>query len=92
MKPHTIFIAILCVLLLLLQYKLWFSDSEFRQFAYLKAKVSQITEKNEGLLARNEVVAAEVKNLKDGEDAIEEHARNDLGLIRADETFYQILE
>lgn len=92
MKPQTIFIVILSVLFVLLQYKLWFSSDGFRQYTYLKEKVIEATDQNAELQKRNNQAMAEVNNLKRGEDAVEEHARNDLGLVRPGETFYQIID
>ncbi|MDF3055060.1 MAG: ftsB [Gammaproteobacteria bacterium] len=92
MKPHAIFITILSVLFVLLQYKLWFSEAGYRQYAHLKEKLIESTEQNMELQKRNSYIAAEVDNLKRGADAVEEHARNELGLIKPGETFYQIIE
>jgi cell division protein FtsB len=92
MKPQTIFITILSVLFVLLQYKLWFSDNGYRQYVDLKDKLLEISEQNVELQKRNTHILAEVNNLKRGDDAIEEHARNELGLIKQGESFYQIIE
>lgn len=92
MKPQTIFITILSILFVLLQYKLWFSEDGYRQYVRLKDKLIEMTEHNAELQKRNMHILAEVNNLKRGDDAIEEHARNELGLIKQGEAFYQIIE
>ena len=48
--------------------------------------------KNEGLEVRNAALAAEVKDLKQGSDAIEERARYELGMLKGDELFFQVLD
>ena len=67
---------------LALQYRLWFSDGGIREVRRLQnAVIAQDTE-NAELKARNEQLAAEVKDLKEGLDAVEERARSDLGMVR----------
>ena len=58
----------------------------------LEAQVAHQTQDNEGLRQRNQALAAEVKDLKDGEAAIEERARSELGMIKPGETFYRVVE
>lgn len=82
----------LVVLLLAMQYKLWFGDDSVREVLELKQSVTQQVEKNEELKQKNSVLAAEVEDLKTGLDAIEERARSELGMIKKGETFIQIIE
>ena len=58
----------------------------------LSRQISQQQEKNNALKARNETLDAEVRDLKSGRAAIEERARSELGMIKQDEVFYQVLE
>jgi cell division protein FtsB len=74
-----------------LQAELWFSDDGFRKTRDLRAAVAAQREHNEALRARNAALDAEVVNLKQGQDAAEERARTDLGMIGQDETFYQVV-
>lgn len=85
-------VAVLIFLLALLQYKLWFSPESITEFWKLKSTVAAIHQENAQLQARNDHMAAEVKDLKQGDEAIEEHARNDLGLLKPNEVFYQIVQ
>lgn len=85
-------IIILCVLLLLMQYKLWFGDASVRDVMDLKQSVKEQQAKNEQVKQRNAVLAAEVEDLKTGLEAIEERARSELGMIKKDETFIHIVE
>lgn len=82
-------LIILLVILVLLQIKLWQEVAEVRD---LRALVEQQVEANKTLRARNRALAAEVEDLRQGLDAIEERARAELGLIRDGEQFYQVVE
>ncbi|HRN62197.1 MAG TPA: cell division protein FtsB [Luteimonas sp.] len=82
----------LVVLLGILQYRLWFGDGGRRAVEELDARVEQQRRQNEGLEQRNAALAAEVADLKSGEAAIEERARNELGMIKPGETFYRVVD
>ena len=89
MKP----IIILLVLLLgYLQYRLWIGDGNLPDVIQLDNEVEDQREENTRLRERNDMLDAEVRDLQQGLDAIEEHAREDLGMIKDGETFYQIVE
>jgi len=83
---------LLTVVLLLLQYRLWFSHDGLPSVMHLYRSVVLQQERNSVLEERNQVLAAEVQDLKSGLDAIEERARSGLGMIKQDETFIQIIE
>jgi len=59
---------------------------------HLKEKISQIEQENDLLNERNLSLAAEVLDLKQGQEAIEERARSEMGMVKYDETFYQIVD
>src|SRR5215467_13048021 len=83
--------AALVVAVLLLQYRLWLSPDGVREVARLKRAVAVQRAENEQLTDRNRQLAAEVRDLKTGMDALEERARSDLGMIARNETFYQVV-
>ncbi|MFW5426523.1 MAG: cell division protein FtsB [Methylophagaceae bacterium] len=83
---------LLTVLLLLLQYRLWFSHDGLPAVLHLKQDVEIQRQDNEILKERNQVLTAEVQDLKSGLDAVEERARSELGMIKEGETFFQIIE
>lgn len=85
------FAAVLGLAFVLLQYRLWFSDDGVRGVMQMQAAVSAQLEQNDRLSERNQQLAAEVRDLKQGYAALEERARNDLGMIGANETFYQVV-
>lgn len=86
-----LFLALL-VLLVLLQYRLWVGEGSFAEVWRLHQDVAEQQTENTRLRERNEALDAEVKDLKQGLDAIEERAREELGMIKEDEIFYQIIE
>jgi len=83
-------ILTLCVLLALLQYKVWFSDVGYFAAERLRAEVEEQRRRGEVLARRNEILTAEVLGLKNGVEALESRARNDLGMIKQGETFYLV--
>ena len=82
-------LAILVVLLILAQARLW---HDVREMGTLRSLVEQQLEENERLDSRNEALAAEVDDLRAGLQAIEERARSELGLIRDGEEFFLIVD
>ena len=80
----------LIALLALLQYPLWFGKGGWVKVWETKQQVDLQREENTRLEIRNAGLDAEVKDLKQGYDAIEERARFDLGMIRDDEVFVQV--
>ena len=85
-------IVILLVLLVLLQYKIWLGDGGIPEILQLQDDVAQEQATVDQLKERNRSLEAEVKDLKTGLDAIEERARSELGMIRDDETYYQVID
>ena len=82
---------LLCVLLILLQYRLWIGNGSLTEVRHLEQVKQQRIIENRQLKERNQAIAAEVQDLKHGYDAVEERARSELGLIKQGETFYQII-
>lgn len=82
----------LLVLLTGLQYRLWVGQGSWAQIAALKRDIARQQTHNDHLLARNRMLEGEVRSLKSGLEAIEEHARVDLGMIKRGETFYLVVD
>jgi len=82
---------ILFILLIFLQFKLWFGEGGFREVARLETRVEAQRQQNTELLQRNAQLQAEVEDLRERLDAVEERARSELGLIKPDEQFYQVV-
>ena len=85
-------IWLLVVLFVLLQYKLWMGDGSLAEVWDLYRQTELQKQENQRLQERNQALEAEVEDLKQGLDSIEERAREELGMIKDDETFYQIIE
>ena len=83
--------AALAAAIILLQYRVWFSEDGVHQVARLRQAVAAQRAENEQLGERNRQLAAEVRDLKTGLEALEERARSDLGMIARNETFYQVV-
>jgi cell division protein FtsB len=84
--------VVLVILIAAIQTPLWFGKGGWLRVWELDRQLAQARENNEKLRARNAALDAEVRDLKTGYDAIEERARSELGMIRQDEVFYQVLE
>lgn len=83
---------ILLILLIALEIKLWAGAGGMREVWLLEQRLAEQRAENQRLRARNEALAAEVRDLKSGKAAIEERARSELGLIQPGEVFYQVVE
>tara|TARA_B100001996_G_scaffold382903_1_gene376217 strand:+ start:2486 stop:2755 length:270 start_codon:yes stop_codon:yes gene_type:complete len=85
-------IIVLFIFLSILIYKFTSSDTSYFEYQKLKNQVANLKEGNDKLSDKIKILKAEIKNLRTGLIVIEEKARNELGLIKEKETFYQILE
>jgi len=85
-------LLLLVLLLVYLQYRLWFGDGSLQDVWELHQEVELQRQENIELRERNAALEAEVTDLQQGLDAIEEHAREDLGMVKKGETFYQVVE
>jgi len=83
---------ILLILLIGLQLKLWAGQGGLSEVRLLEKRVAEQKGENARLKQRNDALAAEVEDLKHGDEAVEERARSELGLIKPGETFYQVVE
>lgn len=83
---------VLAVLLLLIQYPLWLGKGGWLRVWELDKQVQQAQRHNEQLKERNGKLESEVQDLKVGTEAVEERARFELGMIKKDEIFVQILD
>ncbi|HEX7341041.1 MAG TPA: cell division protein FtsB [Rhodanobacteraceae bacterium] len=82
---------LLIVLLIALQAKLWLGHGGMRGIHALRGSVAAQKAQNAKLVQRNQALAADVKDLKHGDQAVEARARNNLGLIKPGEVFYQVI-
>lgn len=90
--PYRIFIGILLLAIAGLQTRLWTGSGSFAHVNGLRAEVEQRSAENEARQQRNAILKAEIIDLKQGLEAIEDIARSELGLIRKGETFFLLVE
>lgn len=83
---------VLATLIISLQWPLWFGKGSWLRVWQLDKQLQQQRATTQKLVARNAALDAEVRDLKQGTDAIEERARNELGMTRDGEVFFQILD
>jgi cell division protein FtsB len=84
-------LAILLLILILLQLKVWFGEGGFSDVRRLEQRVEEQAVENAALEQRNRKLQAEVEDLRQGLGAVEERARSELGLIKENEEFYQVV-
>ncbi len=84
-------VALLCILLYL-QYRLWIAEGSLAEQQRLELQVVEQTAINTELRERNAILEREVLELQSGNGGVEQRAREQLGLVRDGETFYQVVE
>ncbi len=82
----------LLILLGIMQYRLWFAEGSFAEKHRLERQIEEQQRINAELQARNAVLEREVLELQTGKKGVEQRAREQLGLVREGETFYQIVD
>jgi cell division protein FtsB len=84
--------GILGALIVLIQYPLWLGKGGWLRVSEIDHQLSAQRDRNAQLEIRNSALAAEVRDLKQGTEAIEERARYELGMVRHDEVFFQVVQ
>ena len=82
---------LLVVFIVLLQYRLWFGKNSVPDYLALESEVQRQIVDNDKLKQRNKLLYADTDDLKSGVEAIEERARNELGMIKEGETFFRLI-
>ena len=85
-------IAVLVVMLIPLQYRLWVGPNSLAHASALQDRVESAVLENTARVERNNVLKAEIMDLKKGHDAIEARARVEWGLVKEGETFFLLLK
>jgi len=87
------FIALLLVLfLVMMQVNIWLTKDGYSRVAEIKELIQDQQKENNAMVSRNSQLKEEIKDLKDGYSAIEEKAREDIGMIKEGEEFYLLTE
>ena len=87
-----ILLSVIILLIILLQYRLWYGDGGIEEIKAYQQRLDDLQAQVEEKKERNEALYAEVEDLRKGQEAVEERARDDLGMIKEGETFFQVLE
>jgi cell division protein FtsB len=87
-----ILLSVIFLLVVLLQYRLWYGDGGIEEIKAYQQRLDDLKEQVEEKRERNAALYAEVEDLRKGQEALEERARDELGMIREGETFFQVLE
>ena len=87
-----LFISLLIAVLLLFQYDFWFGKNGYWDYQATTKEIAVHQQENERLSQRNQIISAEIKDLKEGVDAIEERARLQHEMVKPNETFYHIVK
>lgn len=85
-------ILVLILALAGLQYKLWLGDGGLSQWVHLEKKLALQESENSKLMSRNLAIDADIIELKSGDQALEEQARYELGMVKNDEIYYQFID
>ena len=86
-----VIIAILTLILLLLQYRVWFGNGSYLEHQALQAQIDTLSERNAELASNNALLASEVEAIRSGGQPLEAIARRELGMIRPGETLVLII-
>jgi len=87
-----VLLLVLLLLLGVLQYRLWLGEGGLAERHRLKQQIEDQVRINDELRARNAVLEREVLELQNGNKGLEQRAREQLGLVREGETYYQLVE
>ncbi|AKX60395.1 cell division protein FtsB [Thiopseudomonas alkaliphila] len=90
-RPYLSIFIVLVAIAVFLQYQLWNGEDGIKAVERLAERIAEQQAENETLLERNLVLEAEIIELKKGLETVEERARQELGMIKDDETLYLIL-
>ncbi|MDN3652131.1 cell division protein FtsB [Thalassotalea ponticola] len=83
--------TVLVIFLVLLQYRLWFGKNSVPDYWQQVASIDEQLKVNKQLRQRNQLVWADIEDLRNGLEAVEERARNELGMIKGGETFIRVI-
>lgn len=87
-----ILIFLLATLLVFFQYNLWFGKNGYSDFKNTQEKVIKMKQENHQLRTQNQLIFAQIKDLKTGQDAIEEQAREEYDMMKKNEVFYRLVK
>ena len=83
--------VIMIGIVLTLQYRVWFGQHGMKDLRELQDDLARQQQTNDSLQQRNQLIAADIDDLRNAMEAVEERARNELGLVLSDETFFRLI-
>lgn len=83
--------VVLCALLAYLQYQFWQGKNGYQDFRYYQQAVAQLSQEQQFKMERNKQMFAQIRDLKENTDAVEEQARAEYGMVKSDEVFYRLV-
>ncbi|RUO21558.1 cell division protein FtsB [Aliidiomarina haloalkalitolerans] len=83
--------VIMIAIVLLLQYRIWFGQHGVRDYRELQQELARQEQINNTLTQRNQLIEADIRDLRSALEAVEERARNELGFVRPEETFFRLI-
>ncbi|TRW49609.1 cell division protein FtsB [Aliidiomarina halalkaliphila] len=86
-----VFTIIVIAIVLMLQYRVWFGQHGMSDLRELRQEVERQEQANQSLQQRNQLLAADIDDLRSALEAVEERARNELGLVQPNETFFRLI-
>lgn len=86
-----LFTLLVIGLVLILQYRIWFGDDGLREYRQLQQQIDRQMETNDALVQRNQLMFADIEDLRGAKEAVEERARNELGMVLPEETFFRMI-
>lgn len=92
LRSHYWLFPLLILLLVGLQFRLWIGEGSLSQVSKLQQQIATQRSENEGLLERNHLLEAEIVELKQGMETVEERARHELGMVKPGEVLYQLAQ
>ncbi len=85
-------VGALLIFVIVIQFNLWIGNGSLAEVWGLREEVSRQQQINEQLLQRNQILYAEVEDLRHGTEAVEARARMELGMVKQGEEFYQFIQ
>lgn len=83
--------AVFIILICYLQYRIWWGDTSYQKIASLNIIITEQAEQNVLLKKQNDLLKKEIQALRTNPAILEEKAREQMGLIKPNETFYRII-
>ncbi|MGX5173810.1 FtsB family cell division protein [Aliikangiella sp. IMCC44653] len=82
---------VFCIIIIVLQYRIWLGEGSVHKINQLESRITEQKQQNDLLLEQNTQLKQEIKRLRQNPELLEEIAREKLGLVKPNETFYRVI-